>query len=102
MIVPLTRTRLVTQTDSDGLISSFLQLELRLRNRHFQDGRVKVKCTAMLGDFFLRSDEKSLEMVRTGRQIVMENKSRRGDVREEDHNQAGLELFSDEDDRRWQ
>ena len=37
MIVPLTRTRLVTHTDQDtGLISSFLQLQVKLRNRHFQ------------------------------------------------------------------
>ena len=68
----------------------------------------------MLGDFFLRSDEKSLEMVRSGRQRAREIKikrrgdnkddvkSRRGDDIDEEHNdEMDKGLFSDEEGARW-
>ena len=66
---------------------------------------MKIKCTAMLEDFFIKSNEKSLEMVRTNGQRVRGVISRRDDNQSVDdmitegEGEGVKKLFSEGDTR---
>jgi len=51
------------RVDLEGLEDSFLTITFKLRNDHFKGNRLKLKCVAMVGDFFLKTNEVSLERI---------------------------------------
>lgn len=57
-------------THLDGRVDTYSNIRFRVRERNFQDGRVLVKCSAILGDFFMKSDEIVLTDKRTNIRVV--------------------------------
>jgi len=51
-------------TETNKLTSSHLELFFTLKLSHFENGTLKLKCTAFLGDIFMRSEDVSVEQTR--------------------------------------
>jgi len=51
--------------NKNNLTTSHLQLIFTLKLSHFQDGKLKLKCTAFLEEIFMRSQEVSVEQTRS-------------------------------------
>jgi len=54
-----------TSKQEDGRMDCLLQLQFRVRDTHFQEGKIYLKCSALLGDFFMKSETLILEDERT-------------------------------------
>lgn len=67
----------VTDADREGLKTTTLGLEFRLRQKHFKRGDLKIKCLAVISSVYWKSNELSIEGERPMKMPVMESRGTR-------------------------
>ncbi|XP_011146977.1 uncharacterized protein LOC105187702 [Harpegnathos saltator] len=67
----------ITDADREGLKTTTLGLEFRLRSKHFKRGDLKIKCLAMIATVYWKSNELSIEGERPLKMPVMESRETR-------------------------
>ncbi|XP_021963894.1 cell adhesion molecule 2 isoform X2 [Folsomia candida] len=60
--------------DDDGLETSILGLEFKVRHKHFKKGDLKMKCLATIANLYWRSNEESVEGDRPQKAPVLESR----------------------------
>ncbi|CAG7815630.1 unnamed protein product [Allacma fusca] len=60
--------------DEDGLETSILGLEFRVRHKHFRKGDLKMKCLATIAQLYWRSNEESVEGDRPQKAPALESR----------------------------
>eukprot|EP00096_Caligus_rogercresseyi_P002471 TRINITY_DN14604_c0_g1_i1.p1 TRINITY_DN14604_c0_g1~~TRINITY_DN14604_c0_g1_i1.p1 ORF type:complete len:311 (+),score=72.94 TRINITY_DN14604_c0_g1_i1:859-1791(+) len=63
--------------DVDGLETSTLGLRFKVREKHFHQGDLKLKCTATIATIYWKSNEESVQGVRPQSALVSESRSGR-------------------------
>lgn len=76
---PLLRGPFITEVDREGLETTVLGLEFRIREKHFKRGDMKIKCLATIASVYWKSNELSIESNRAeqNRAPVMESRETR-------------------------
>ncbi|XP_058790644.1 uncharacterized protein LOC131663902 [Phymastichus coffea] len=76
---PLLRGPFITEVDREGLETTVLGLEFRIRDKHFKRGDMKIKCLATIASVYWKSNELSIEGYRAeqNRAPVMESRETR-------------------------
>ena len=65
------------ERDEEGLETTTLGLRFKVRDKHFKDGDLKLKCTATIANIYWKSNEESVQGVRTQSALVSESRSSR-------------------------
>ena len=65
----------------EGLETSTLGLRFKVRDKHFKNGDMKLKCTAQIASIYWKSNEESVQGVRTQSALVSESRSSRNSGR---------------------
>ena len=60
-----------------GLETSTLGLRFKVRDKHFKNGDLKLKCTAVIATIYWKSNEESVQGVRPQSALVSESRSSR-------------------------
>lgn len=63
--------------DKDGLETSTLGLRFKVREKHFKNGDLKLKCTATIATIYWKSNEESVQGVRTQSALASESRTLR-------------------------
>jgi hypothetical protein len=63
--------------DKSGLETSVLGLWFKVRDKHFKQGDLKLKCTATIATIYWKSNEESVQGVRPQSALVSESRSSR-------------------------
>ena len=63
--------------DKSGLETSTLGLWFKVREKHFKQGDLKLKCTATIATIYWKSNEESVQGVRPQSALVSESRSSR-------------------------
>ena len=69
------------EVDMEGLETSTLGLRFKVRDKHFKNGDMKLKCTAQIASIYWKSNEESVQGVRTQSALVSESRSSRNSGR---------------------
>ena len=66
------------EEDGNGLQTSTLGLRFKVKDKHFRNsGDLKLKCTATIATIYWKSNEESVQGVRTQSALVSESRSSR-------------------------
>ena len=66
-----------TTKEERGLETSTLGLRFKVRDKHFKNGDLKLKCTAVIATIYWKSNEESVQGVRPQSALVSESRSSR-------------------------
>jgi len=75
-----------------GLQTSTLGLWFKVRDKHFKNGDMKLKCTATIASIYWKSNEESVQGVRTQSALVSESRSSRNSAASNSDGEAGIFL----------
>ena len=63
--------------EDQGLETSTIGLRFKVRDKHFKNGDLKLKCTAVIATIYWKSNEESVQGVRPQSALVSESRSSR-------------------------